>query len=229
MTWTELRTACKRQSDYIITLFLTNELSLGLTWLLVKTRGTPNQVTAASIATGLGCALAYSFGYFWLGSLLLFLSHILDCTDGNLARAKSEFSPIGKWLDMTGDRISEAAIFIAAAIYFIRTGTSEYWILISLVNATFLLIYYYIVDISLAMGLAKPVQNVAGLNFKGVHVKWGLLEPVIYGFIVLAPLGLIKVQLVLVLIISLGGISFQILKRIKTFRSAEAHIRSTSD
>jgi len=229
MTWTELRTACKRQSDYIITLFLTNELSLGLTWLLVKTRVTPNQVTAASIATGLGCALAYAFGYFLLGSLLLFLSHIFDCTDGNLARAKSEFSPIGKWLDMAGDRISEAAIFIGVAIFFIRTGTSEYWILISLGNATFLLIYYYIVDISLAMGLAKPVQNIGGMNFKGVHVKWGLLEPVIYGFIVLAPLGLIKVQLAIVLIISLSGISFQILKRIKAFRMTDADKRSISE
>ena len=158
----------------------------------------------------------------WELVIIDFLSHIFDCTDGNLARAKSEFSPIGKWLDMAGDRISEAAIFIGVAIFFIRTGTSEYWILISLGNATFLLIYYYIVDISLAMGLAKPVQNIGGLNFKGVHVKWGLLEPVIYGFIVLTPLGLIKVQLAIVLIISLSGISFQIIKRIKAFRSTQA-------
>lgn len=221
MTWPELRATCKRQSDYIITLFITNELALLLTWFLVRTRITANQVTIASAITGFGCALGYAFGYFWLGSLLLFISHILDCTDGNLARAKSEFSPIGKWLDMAGDRISEAAIFVGIAVHFIRTGTSEYWILIALGNAILLLLYYYIVDISLAMGVDEPVQNIGGLKFKDVNVKWGLLEPVIYGFVVLAPLGLIKLQLVLVLFLSLFGLVFQILKRINTSHTLE--------
>jgi len=219
MTWSEVRGACKRQSDYIITLFITNEVSLVLTWLLVKTRITPNQVTTASILSGFGCALAYSFGYFIAGSFLLFVSHILDCTDGNLARAKSEFSPIGKWLDMAGDRLSNAAIFIGASFFFIRSEVSELWVMLALGDAIFLSIYYYIVDIGLSMGIAKPVQNIGGLIFKGVQVKWGLLEPVIYGFIVLAPLGLLKVQLVVIFLISLGGILFQITKKVKGVRS----------
>jgi len=219
MTLSEIRATCKRQSDYIITLFITNELSLALTWILAKTRITPNQVTSASILSGFGCALFYSFGHFILGSILLFASHILDCTDGNLARAKSEFSPIGKWLDMAGDRLSNAAIFIGVGFFFIRSEVSEHWILLALGDATFLSIYYYIVDIGLSMGIAKPVQNIGGLSFKGVQVKWGLLEPVIYGFIVLAPLGLVKIQLALVLMISLGGILFQIIKKVKGVRS----------
>jgi len=212
MTWSEVRIACKRQSDYIITLFITNEVSLVLTWLLVKTRITPNQVTTASIISGFGCALAYSFGYFVIGSFLLFVSHILDCTDGNLARAKSEFSPIGKWLDMTGDRISEAAIFVGVGIYFICKGGSEYWSLMALTDAVLLLIYYYIVDIGLAMGLAKPMQKIGDMRFKGVNVKWGLMEPVIYGFVVLAPLGFVKVQLSMILILGLAGLMYQIIK-----------------
>ena len=220
MTWSEVRAACRRQSDYIITLFVTNEVSLVLTWLLVKTRITPNQVTTASVLSGFGCALAYAFGYFTIGSLLLFVSHILDCTDGNLARAKSEFSSIGKWLDMAGDRLSNAAIFIGVSFFFIRTQVSELWVLLALGDAIFLSIYYYIVDIGLLMGIDKPVQNIGGLTFKGVKVKWGLLEPVIYGFIVLIPLGLLKVQLTVVIIISLGGILYQILKKIKGVRSA---------
>ena len=100
MTWAELRNKCRRQSDYIITLFITNEVSLVLTWILAKTLITPNQVTCASLLCGLGCSLCYAFGHFFIGSLLLFISHALDCTDGNLARATSRFSPIGKWLDM---------------------------------------------------------------------------------------------------------------------------------
>jgi len=214
MNWVELRAVCKRQSDYIVTLFITNEVSLLLTWILVKTRVSPNHVTAASILLGFGCAICFAFGYFLMGSLFLFISHVLDCTDGNLARAKSLFSPIGKWLDMAGDRIAEAMIFIGISFYFIRVQASEYWILISLVDGILLSSYYYIVDIGLTMGLAKPLQNIGGMKFKDVNVKWGLLEPVIYGFIILAPFGYIQIQLILICAISLGGIAYQTIKMI---------------
>ena len=229
MTLTELREKCRRQSDYIITLFITNELSLLLTWKLANTRVTPNQVTLASILCGLGCSLCYAFSEFLAGSLLLFVSHILDCTDGNLARAKSSFSPIGKWLDMSGDRIAEAMIFTGTAFYFIRTGASDFWIVLSFVDALLLSAYYYMVDIALAQGLSKPVQNVGGLKFKDVKVKWGLLEPVIYGFVFLAPFGLIRIQLFAVFVISHLGICFQIVKRIKDARSTPGHERLGSD
>ena len=214
MTWVELKAACKRQSDYIITLFITNEISLLLTWILIKTRVSPNQVTAASILFGFGCGICFAFGYFLLGSLFLFISHVLDCTDGNLARAKSQFSPIGKWLDMIGDRIGEAIVFIGVAFYFIIKGASEYWSLLAMGDAILLSIYYYSVDIGLTMGLARPMQNIGGMKFKGVTVKWGVLEPAIYGFILLAPLGYIKIQLVLILIMVLGGILYQSVKMI---------------
>lgn len=214
MTWHELRKNCKRESDYIITLFVTNEVSLFITWLLVNTRITPNQVTVASILFGFGCALCYAFGNFVVGSILLFLSHALDCTDGNLARAKSFFSPVGKWLDMVGDRIGEAMIFAGIGIYFTRTGASEYWALLALGDAVLLSTYYYIVDIGLTLGLAKPLQNIGGMEFKDVNVKWGLLEPVTYGFVILAPFGYIRLQLILILVIALGGILYQCIKMI---------------
>jgi len=214
MTWVEIRTTCKRQSDYIVTLFITNEVSLLLTWSLVKTQVSPNQVTAASILSGLGCAICFSFGYFFWGAVFLFISHVLDCTDGNLARAKSQFSPLGKWLDMAGDRISQAMIFAAVGIYFIRTGASQYWVLVALGDALLLSIYYYMVDIALTLGLAKPLQNIGGMKFKGVNVKWGLLEPVIYGFIILAPLGYVKILLILIWAIALIGLGYQTIKMI---------------
>ncbi len=212
MTWIELRKKCKRQSDYIITLFVTNEISLFLTWILIKTSVTPNHVTLTSIICAVLCATSYAFGYFLSGSVLLFLSHILDCTDGNLARAKQMFSPTGKWLDMVGDRLGEIAIFMGVSIYFFRNNASAYWIILPLLDSLLLLFYYYIVDMGLAQGLSKPLQKITNLQFKGVNVKWGTLEPVIYGFIILAPLGLVKVQLGLILIMGLAGLIYQIIK-----------------
>jgi phosphatidylglycerophosphate synthase len=212
MTWAELRIKCKRQSDYIITLFITNEISLMITWVLIKTKITPNQVTTASIISSLICSIAYACGSFLVGSLFLFLSHILDCTDGNLARAKEHFTPIGKWLDMMGDRLGEIIIFIGVSYYFFNTGAPAHWIVLPILDSLVLLFYYYIVDISLAQGLAQPLQKITNLKFKNVSVKWGTLEAVIYGFIVLAPLGLVKIQLVLVLAMSLVGLAYQTVK-----------------
>jgi len=212
MTWSELRKKCKRQSDYIVTLFITNEASLALTWVLIKTSATPNQVTTASIISCLFCSISYAYGSFLLGSFFLFLSHILDCTDGNLARAREHFSPIGKWLDMMGDRLGEILLFLGTSYYFFRTGASANWVILPILDSLFLLFYYYIVDISLAQGLSEPLQKIANLKFKNVYVKWGIMEPVIYGFIILCPLGLLKVQVILVLLLCLLGLVYQFVK-----------------
>lgn len=209
MTWAELRAKCKRQSDYIITLFITNEISLALTWVLIKTRITPNQVTTASIISCLFCSISYAYGSFFMGSFFLFLSHILDCTDGNLARAKEHFTPIGKWLDMIGDRLGEILVFLGVSYYFFRTGASANWVILPILDSLFLLLYYYIVDISLAQGLSRPLQKITNRKFKNVYVKWGIMEPVIYGFIILFPLGLLKVQVILVLLLCLLGLVYQ--------------------
>lgn len=211
MTWSELRVKCRRQSDYIITLFITNEISLFITWLLIRTRITPNQVTLASIFCGFLCAGFYANGNFFAGSLFLFFSHALDCTDGNLARAKQMFSSLGRWLDMFGDRFSEAIVFMGIGFYFFKMGESS-WVLISLITGILLLLYYYIVDISLTLGMSKPIQKIGKWQFKGVHVKWGIMEPMIYGFIILSSLGLIKVQLVLLVMLTLTGLFYQGIK-----------------
>lgn len=209
MTWSELRRVCKRESDYIITLFITNEVSLLLTWVLTRTKVTPNQVTAASIVMGVLCGVCYAFGWFLAGSLLLFFSHVLDCTDGNLARAKQLFSPFGRWLDWVGDRLVEMSAFFGACFYFLWAGSSGYWIVVSALASLFLLYYYYVVDLGLALGTSKWKQEITSMQLRGVHLKWGLFEPVIYGFVILAPLGLIKVQIVLVLVLACMGIAYQ--------------------
>ena len=212
MTWSELRKVCKRESDYIITLFITNEVSLVLTWILARTKVTPNQVTVASIGMGLVCGLCYALGWFLAGSLLLFFSHVLDCTDGNLARAKQLFSPFGRWLDWVGDRLVEMSAFFGACFWFLRTGASGYWIILAALASLFLLYYYYIVDLGLALGTSKWKQEITKLQLRGVLLKWGIFEPVIYGFVILAPLGLIKVQILIVLLLSILGMAYQTYK-----------------
>lgn len=219
MTYHELRSKCKRQSDYIITLFVTNEVSLLITWLLLRTRIIPNQVTAVSILCEFICALFYASGHFLAGSAFYFLAHVLDCTDGNLARAKEIFSPLGRWFDFVGDRIGEVFIFLGISVYFYRTESLFGWMTLTMLDSILVLLYYYIVDIGLSLGVSTPRQNLTSKKFKDVQVKWGLYEPIMYGLIVLTPLGLLKLQIVLTFVMLMFGFTYQIYKNYLHFKS----------
>ncbi len=66
---------------------------------------TPNQVTAVSVVFGLAAAYGFSLGTspgLVLGGLLLEISLILDCVDGQLARAKNMASDLGRLIDGVG-------------------------------------------------------------------------------------------------------------------------------
>lgn len=217
--WRQIRDKCRRESDYIITLFVTNELSLALTWILAKTPVTPNQVTAASICSEFICALFYASGYFLLGSLFYFLGHILDCTDGNLARAKEIFSPLGRWFDFIGDRIGEVFVFLGICFFFYRTNRSLMWITLPMLDVILILFYYYAVDIGLSLKISPSRQKLSSRKYKNVNLKWGLYEPIMYGLIILAPLGLLKYQLVFIFILALSGIAYQAYKYFRLFKT----------
>jgi phosphatidylglycerophosphate synthase len=208
MKWAEVRQRSTRESEYLITLLLTNWISLFLTWLLARTRVTPNQVSIASLASGLLAGIFYAFGGFLAGSAFLFLSHILDCTDGNLARVTGRFSRVGRWLDMVGDRSGELFLFLGIGAYFLRHEGPEPWALLSLLGGFLVMLYYYIVDVGAALGLTGGKRR-DGSPTGRPRLKWGLYEPVIYGFIVLAPLGLVKVQIGFVLIMVAVGLTYQ--------------------
>ena len=219
MTFSDLRERCRRESDYLITLLFTNEVSLLVTWGLLQTRVTPNQVTVASLVCGIVCGLLFIKGWFATGALFLFLSHMLDCTDGNLARAKGVFSPVGRWLDFIGDKSADVVLFLCISIHMYFVDDKIWWIVLPLVEGLLLMLYYYIVDIGLSLGISNKKQQLTSLRLKKVHVKWGLMEPVIYGFVILAPIGLLKVQLVGLLGLILFGFIYQIVKNYRILRN----------
>ncbi len=76
-------------------------LSFVLTWIALRIRLTPNQVTLLSFIVGVGAFVSMAWGDAGLvaGSCLFALLNILDCVDGNLARMRREDSPLGKFYD----------------------------------------------------------------------------------------------------------------------------------
>jgi len=107
-----------RANDGFFSVFFLRKFSKILTWVAVKVGATPNQVTLLSFAIGLYSAYSFSRGTFLsilLGAVLLQLSIIVDCVDGELARYTRKFSKLGAWLDAVTDRVKEYLVFLGLA------------------------------------------------------------------------------------------------------------------
>jgi hypothetical protein len=102
---------------------------------LVRTPITPNQVTVVSGILGVASAVAIGAGAYhrewrlW-GALLLFLSVVFDCCDGQLARAKQISSTTGAIVDGVADYIVGVSVALGATYFMVVIGGSRwYWLL----------------------------------------------------------------------------------------------------
>ena len=94
-------------------------LSPYLTRLLVSAPLSPNAVTALMLPTSLLAALSLSFPGIVtaVGAVLLAqLQLLLDCSDGELARWRRSFSPVGLYLDQVAHSVAEAALPAALGV-----------------------------------------------------------------------------------------------------------------
>jgi phosphatidylglycerophosphate synthase len=124
-----------RANDGFFSVYVLRRFSKVLTWAAVKVGATPNQVTIASFAIGLYAAYLFAQGDFWsilIGAVLLQVSIIVDCVDGELARYTRKFSELGAWLDAITDRVKEYAVFLGLAYgAFVHNG-QNLWFLAAL-------------------------------------------------------------------------------------------------
>jgi phosphatidylglycerophosphate synthase len=124
-----------RANDGFFSVFFLRRVSKLLTWAAVKVGATPNQVTIASFAIGLYAAFLFAQGDTWSligGAILLQVSIIVDCVDGEIARYTRKFSELGAWLDAITDRVKEYAVFLGLAFgAFVQNGQSL-WVLAAL-------------------------------------------------------------------------------------------------
>lgn len=106
---------CIKPIDGPVSRHLNRHVSLAISRWLAPTRVTPNQMSAVTFAFGLAAAAAVATGgYLWflLGALLYQLSSILDGVDGELARARYEFSVTGEWVDTLSDNVKDILFYL---------------------------------------------------------------------------------------------------------------------
>lgn len=169
-----LRTAVKSRDGFFTTFFISPYSRYIARWC--ARRGlTPNQVTTASLITALiaaGCAATGErWGYVAAGVLLL-VSFVLDCTDGQLARYSLQYSTMGAWLDATFDRAKEYSFYAGLALGAARNG-DDVWALA--LGAMILMTCRHVVDFSFNEANHDATANTsptAALSDKLDSVGW---------------------------------------------------------
>ena len=90
-----------------------------LTRLLLRTPLSANAVTALMIPAGLLAAFCLTFAGVWTAvaaALLVQLQLLLDCADGEVARWRKTYSPVGVYLDQLAHYSTEAALPAALGV-----------------------------------------------------------------------------------------------------------------
>ncbi|GLW96053.1 hypothetical protein Misp02_01400 [Microtetraspora sp. NBRC 16547] len=155
-----LRAAVK-SDDGLFTTYCVSTWSPHLVRLAARLRMTPNAVTGVSVGLAAIAAIWFSAGERTgqvVGAVALYLSFVLDCVDGQLARYTRSFSPLGSWLDATFDRVKEYLVYGGLAIGYAGstaagvTGPGGIWALA--VAAMLVQALRHMIDFSYAGALA---------------------------------------------------------------------------
>jgi hypothetical protein len=118
-----------KASDGFFTTFFVSTWSRYIARFAARAGLRPNQVTVFALCVGLLAATAFATGEragYIAGGVLLYLSFVFDCVDGQLARYTRQFSKFGAWLDSVFDRAKEYAAFAGLGI---GAATAEVWVL----------------------------------------------------------------------------------------------------
>lgn len=115
----------RQSGDSYLAVLIDRPLSRPLTRLLLRTPLTASQVTLLSVVVGLFGAAGLATVSYWgrlVGVLLLLLSVVLDCVDGDMARARLTQDAVGARLDVAGDYVVHLAVFAGLSIGLLREG-----------------------------------------------------------------------------------------------------------
>ena len=110
--------AAIKQDDGFVATFVSAPVANWMLRRLETSSITPNQVTAASALTAIAAAATFAGGAWPLlvvGALLLQLSFVLDCLDGQLARHRGIATPFGAWLDYMSDCLEDVVLVAGIA------------------------------------------------------------------------------------------------------------------
>jgi phosphatidylglycerophosphate synthase len=107
--------------DETLALYILRPIAFIFVKLLYPTSITPNQVSIMTAIVGIMSGYFFSRGdvvSFVIAGSLYFLSLVLDCVDGMIARLKNNGTPVGRIIDGLADYIVGISVYIGMGIGF---------------------------------------------------------------------------------------------------------------
>jgi len=95
-------------------------VAIYITWMLIHTGITANQVTLMTVSLSLAGAILLATPPAWLalsGAALLLAYHLLDKVDGDVARYRGTFSIVGVYMDEVGHGLAFSGLFFGLGLH----------------------------------------------------------------------------------------------------------------
>lgn len=176
----------KRKSDPLWCKLFYRPLSFPIGWLLYKMGMKANYVSISSIFLSSIAAFILIFGSpnaSLIASLLMVLIALLDCIDGNIARARGETGPGGDWMDALSGYTVYALFPLALGIHiYLHNPYPAFpglWIIIgaltSIANLFPRLLYQKFINSKLDKTIQKGSAGSRGSAFSKLSGEMGLV------------------------------------------------------
>jgi CDP-diacylglycerol--glycerol-3-phosphate 3-phosphatidyltransferase len=178
---------------YPVTKYFYRKFSRPTARILNKLNFKPNQVTFLSFILGVLSGVIFFYRMYIYGLIVLFISEILDCADGDLARLQKKISKKGEFIDSFLDRIVEVVIFYGL----ILTNPSQLMLIGTLALTWSILVSYArskaeVIGVSCDIGIAS--RDIRMLIFMlAVLFEPLYMNAIYYGFILISILSFITV------------------------------------
>lgn len=164
----QLRRSLIKPGDGPVSRLLNRRISTRISMALAPLRIAPDLVTISVFLLALLAALALGMGQGLAGGLLAQLSSVLDGVDGELARLQFRASSRGAVLDSVLDRVADASILTALAVWALASHLPNGLLLVltgAAVSGSFLSMA--LKDRAAAVGLPPFPERIFGLFLGG--------------------------------------------------------------
>ncbi len=95
-------------------------------WAFSSSGISPNMITVLSMCFAMACGYFIATGHVLLGAALFVISGVLDIADGYVAKKLDRVSVFGSFLDSLLDRISDSAVYLGVAAFYLRCDEGVY-------------------------------------------------------------------------------------------------------
>jgi CDP-diacylglycerol--glycerol-3-phosphate 3-phosphatidyltransferase len=110
--------------------------------VLVLSRIHPNILTFIGLLINAGAAVAFGYGKFLLGGLIVLGASLFDFLDGQVARQTKRTSPFGAFFDSVMDRYSDLALYFGLLVFYARLNRFFYVVLVALAMTGSVMVSY---------------------------------------------------------------------------------------